>query len=438
MPEYRRGGPRLPKSPHCSPSLESNLQAATLKTEFQEQEEPADCDIRAGSPLLLENEKDLELGAFQRTLRQDQMSGRVERQRCGGRSEELAQESSGGLDEVHSSPQFCSKHRRWVRSILQECPEERSDDSLRQARASVSPPLFHSSSSRASSQDLTPSGLVPRPADQQRPARDACPHLQKKADSNGQRTSGSSLSFTLPLYPPQPASFRGPQAPVDRGGPERSLKPHRALPSLLPGATWSPPENLQKAEADLKEPPAATTRRPSSPDGQGVSVALTRDVSTSTSTSAGAEITPLGKNSPVSSVRQMHVCSAPPPAGVGGGSPRRASLRLSLPSQAVLLQSRLLQPRVSLRRLSCQHLHRATGGRSSATPSAQSDARGDGTARKTKGEEDSCFSFDLNLLYSSRSSSSGGEDSALWDPDYEPRTKKTRLLPEYEAIRTLV
>ncbi|CAN9498682.1 unnamed protein product [Ophioblennius macclurei] len=48
--------------------------------------------------------------------------------------------------------QFCSKHLRWVRTILQECPDD---------CPTVSPPLLPSSSSTASSQDLTPSDLVP-------------------------------------------------------------------------------------------------------------------------------------------------------------------------------------------------------------------------------------------------------------------------------------
>ncbi|KAM8890947.1 uncharacterized protein AB9W97_011709 [Spinachia spinachia] len=72
--------------------------------------------------------------------------------------------------EASASPQFCSKHQRWVRSILQECPDARSDELLPRADVSSSPLLFLSSSPDCpSSEDLTPSDIIQCPPDQQRP-----------------------------------------------------------------------------------------------------------------------------------------------------------------------------------------------------------------------------------------------------------------------------
>lgn len=64
-----------------------------------------------------------------------------------------------------SSPQFCSKHQRWVENILSGCP----DDDV----SSSSPLLFPSSSSTSSSsQDLTPSNLVLQPSTRPPPSAD--------------------------------------------------------------------------------------------------------------------------------------------------------------------------------------------------------------------------------------------------------------------------
>lgn len=424
------------------------------------------------------------------------MTKSVEEESCDRTSEELNQGSSEELHEANSSPQFCSKHQRWVKSILQECPEECFDDLLRQANASVSPPLFRSSSSRTSSQDLTPSDLIPCPADQQHPASDTSDRLQtpeetrEKATSKDQMTSGSSSSSGH-TSKGQPAPFRDTQVPVQMidvvsvGGPELSFKLRQAFPNrsaatprshnsfssnralssrrdpaLLQGAPSNPLENVQKAETDpgsrsastsvVKERPATNTSRPSLSDGRSVSVHLTRDAATSASASAGTKITPLTKayqqNVPIISIQHTHgsnasqrTPSAPADVTDASHSDRlpRAALRLSLPSQAVLLHSKLLQPRVSLSRLSSQHCHRATRGRSSGRPAARSC--GDDEATRMEEEEDGDSSFDLNLLYSSHSSSSsGGDDSTLWDPDYQPCMKKKRLLLEYEATRNLV
>lgn len=454
LPEYQAKGPRLSKSPHGSSSPESHLKAVNLQTDPQSggREEPADADVPVDGPVLLERERNLEFQPVQRTTGDDRRTKRGNEESCDGTDEECDQGSSEEPDGADSSPQFCSKHQRWVRSILQECPEER------QSNASVSPPLFRSSSPRPSSQDLTPSDLVPFRADQRHPGSDASSRSQtpektcEKANSADHMTSGSSSSSsrTSEGQPAlQPSSVREAQMPVlslklrridaaSAGGPEppcgalpngssasprhrSSLSGNRAPTSLqrrrsgnraLPQGTTSSPETdpggRSASTSAVKERLAANTRQPSLSDGHRASVRPTRDASAS----AYTRIAPLAEDVPVSSAQHAHA----------GDARRQTPLRLSLPSQAVLLRSKLLQPRVSLPRLSPQHCHRATGGRSSARRSG-----GDDEGAGADGEEDGEASFDINHLYSSHSSSSSvGDDSTLWDSDYEPRTKKKR------------
>lgn len=430
-------------------------------------------------------------------------------------SEELFQGSSEDRHEAHRFPQFCSKHRRWVRSILQECPEERSEDELRRATVGPSPPLFPSSSSRTSSQDLTSSGLIPYPAGQQHPISDTSGHLQtpeetcEKASSEGQMTSGSSTcDSTQSQLLLRPASCRDALVPllspsvrlVDLASVSSELyfKLHSSFPShrattthhqeasapssraqsppphqspgsscLLQGATSSSLKNTQNAGSDpgnrcssTSAVPATNTRLPRPPSGSDER--LTRDASTSPcqtvlAPSGGNGITPSIKSSqqnvPVDSVRVSLRAPASFPPPQTSSTPKDASdgaltgrfgsapLRLSLPSQAVLLHSRLLQPRVSLSRLSSQRCYQATDGRSSSghgERAARSSRDGNDEDRGAEEEENGESSFDLNLLYSSFSSSSGGEDSTLLDPDYKPCIKKKRLLLEYEAARSLL
>ncbi|XP_029952269.1 uncharacterized protein LOC115391973 [Salarias fasciatus] len=84
--------------------------------------------------------------------------------------------------------QFCSKHKRWVRSILQECPDDCSN-------VSSSPPLFPSSSSTSSSQDLTPSNLVPSPSDRPPSQNAVCPAAGQTREPGCSRSDDrSSLS----------------------------------------------------------------------------------------------------------------------------------------------------------------------------------------------------------------------------------------------------
>eukprot|EP00066_Takifugu_rubripes_P015848 XP_011605114.1 PREDICTED: uncharacterized protein LOC105416869 [Takifugu rubripes] len=503
LSEHRRKGPQLSRPP-----LRTSLKAKNSKddVQFQGREEAAVPGVPVDGPLLLENEKDSASRPPHQTKGDGRRAERVEEVRAN--SEELVQGSSEDRREAHRLPQFCSKHQRWVKSILQECPEERSDNELRRANVWPSPPLFPSSSS--SSQDLTSSDLIPYPAGQQHPISDTSGQLQtpeetcEKASSKDQMTSGSSscdsAQSRLLL---RPASCRDTRvSPSVRlvdlasGSSELYFKLHNSFPShsatathhqeasvpsnrarrspphqspgssgLLQGATSNSLKNKHDAGSDPgngSSSPSATAanthlpRRPSGSDEH-----LTRDASTSPcqpatvpAHSGGNRIPPSIKscqrNVPVDSTRVFpHApASYPPPQpstpkdardGALAGRFLRAPLRLSLPSQAVLLRSKLLQPRVSVGRLSSQHCYQATGGRSSSGYEQRvAHSSRDGEDRGTEEEENGDSSFDLNLLYSSLSSSSGGEDSTLLDPDYKPCIKKKRLLLEYEAARNLL
>lgn len=80
-----------------------------------------------------------------------------------------------GAHVVKIPPHFCSKHQRWVRNILCECPGESSEEQPPQD-SEISPPLFTSTSS---SSDLTPDLTLP-PDHRQSPS--ASDQLQEAKD----------------------------------------------------------------------------------------------------------------------------------------------------------------------------------------------------------------------------------------------------------------
>ncbi|KAI3371725.1 hypothetical protein L3Q82_024297, partial [Scortum barcoo] len=129
----------------------------------------------------LENESDSDISRHKQTEEAGDIVKRVKEESNGEEKEEITQRSRDGVPQSTSPPQFCSKHQRWVRSILQECPDECSEELLLQADVSSSPPLFQSSSSTSASQDLTPSDLIPSPPDQQHPHSKTSPHLAAQA-----------------------------------------------------------------------------------------------------------------------------------------------------------------------------------------------------------------------------------------------------------------
>lgn len=436
--------------------------------------------------------------------------------------EEISLGSSKSPRERTSSPQFCSKHRRWVKTILQNCSDE-SDGLLLQTNASPSPLLFHSSSTTTSSQDLTPSDLIPHPPDQQHPPAQTCNQLRtiakecektnpKEKPSSGSEDDASQRDSLL-----QPSSCRDRLLPTVESpvvclvdiasttGIYYPFTPHQASPNdlnagkqaasvchtskynaIIQGTT----DQEQTAPASTSigcQPPTrqsfsnllrrfrqvCPTKRHSQPlegansaaeqfkmdqtdfmtcstslsDNLIVSGPLARDGSTCTSQSWTHPISP-STDSSQSSVKHYHQPQSISPfqatsptrsiaslfsnsTGMTDGSEtsrvQRPQLKLSLPCQALLLQSKLLQPYVSLTRLSSQQRSSEPVGQGS------SDDQVGGNV-----EEEPPCSFDPNTLYSSYSSSSGGEDSLVYDPDYKPHINKKKLLLEYEAARTYI
>ncbi|XP_019113741.2 uncharacterized protein LOC104938148 [Larimichthys crocea] len=523
---------RVPQSSSKSVVHSSSSKALFKSTEaprelqptvFRRQEE-ADRDV------LLESDSD---------VRRPQQMEEDDREK-----EEVSRRSSESVDEVTSSPQFCSKHQRWVKTILQECPDECSEELLLQATVSSSPLLFQSSSSiTSSSQDITPSDLIPSLSAQQN-APKGCEQQEDPEDKLSSGSSGltSSTSQQEPL--PQPSSAQDTPLPAvlsplvrlidirSIGGMYHQASPnnftskkpaasastpqvsphHRTstnnaiLPAMLKDSTFDQPETtvptnppnathqLQTAPLDQGEsastscqPPApkcisrlsrkfrrgcTSTRQsqaldgfPSAeqfktapttfqtscspmPDDLNIFGPPTQDVSTSTVSSiwttnlttvkSSQQVVPQSSISPQTDQPYSTIISFTSNSNCTAvrsetSRARRTRMRLSTPCQTLLLQSKLLQPCVSLTRLSVQECFRMSNGRCSARYVEPDDNNDDG---KENDEGDS--SFDLNALYSSHSSSGDSEDSLVCDPNYKPWFTKKRLLLEYEAARSLI
>lgn len=548
-------------------SSESAHKALEFKTHLEPEvlkEDQADQHVSQDSSLLLENENDSDVRGLQPAEDEGQVAPRAKEENRHRAKEGISQESSERVKEAATSPQFCSKHRRWVKSILQECP----DELLIQANASVSPLLFQSSSSATSSQDLTPSDLIPCPADPQHPPSQTSSHIKTSDQTCQQANPEDRLSTESPmcdiserekgmlscssreqpasLPPVQPASL----PPVVQlgdigsvGGNHISFNAHQVFSNNLTTSTNSQEASTSSNHAlsslhtsgnnslhqgkisnslntthgvqTAVEPEDASifiscqspikrsfsklsrrfrlactsSRQSEVPDRSGEKTApeqlkmapatfpiscpsLPEDFSASGPPTKDSSTPPchLGTASTVCTIKHITPSSEIPPRVIPRSSTQhspcrsvtpsqtsstsncmadksktsrfqRAQLRLSLPSQAVLLQSNLLQPYVSLTRLSFQHCYHVTNRRSSPTyvePVAQSSSDDEDADRRIEEEEDDDSSFDLNTLYSSYSSSSGGEDSTVYDPDYKPCIKKKRLLLEYESAWNLI
>ena len=190
--------------PHCI-SSKALLKSVETKTPLECQPEvfwgggEADTDVSQDSPLLLENDN------VRRNQQTEEDQDKMEEESTAMKKEEIGQRSIEHFQEATSSPQFCSKHQRWVNSILQQCPDECSEELLLQPTVSSSPPLFQSSSSTSTSQDLTPSDLISCSPDQQHAAQ-AC----EQANPGDKLTSGSpgsakEASQREPLPQPSPS-----------------------------------------------------------------------------------------------------------------------------------------------------------------------------------------------------------------------------------------
>lgn len=430
--------------------------------------EEADKDVSKDSPILSENDN------VRRNQQTEEDQDKMDEEKTAMKKEEISQRSIEHVQEAAPSPQFCSKHQRWVNSILQQCPDECSEELLLQTTVSSSPPLFQSSSSTSTSQDLTPSDLISCPPDQQHAAQ-AC----EQANPGDKLTSGSpgsamETSRREPL--PQPSSSRDTLLPallspvvqlIDIAsvrGINLTFKLHKATPNqftmssnkqafsatsldrftsrndaILQGttkySTFNQPETVAKTV--LPETPQVQT----APVSQDASTStrcqpptvksFSRQVVPESSVKHHPQTlnTTYFKKTPLCSTA-VSTTSNSDSMAVRSDTSRiqRAQPRLSLRSHVMLLQSKLLQPYVSLSRLSNQKCHDLTMGRSSSKfvePIARGSPDEDKEKRKfSEGDADS--SFDPNTLYSSYSSNGDSEDS-LSDPDYKPCIKKKIL-----------
>ncbi|XP_058501090.1 uncharacterized protein LOC131469781 isoform X1 [Solea solea] len=385
-----------------------------------------------------------------------------------------------------SPPQFCSKHQRWVKNMLQECPDECSQEP--RANVSSSPPLFQSSSSTSSSQDLTPSGLILCPTEQQNPPPQMMaapgqenPNDEQRAPSTSQTSPTesppqpssteallpslsllspvvrlidiASIRWSCPHFKPQQASSnpsivsRNKQA-ASISGPQTTPSPccptsrskDSSLDRFESAAPTSPPNptnNLQTApvaqEASTDPTPPRKHRRTLAAVRHAQTLETTRPPSSNLSISCpSVKFKALSSacNQIRSSLRSsrkvvLENSSTSSSDRIAVRSEIcRVRARLSLLTQTLLLQSSLLQPYVSLTRLNAQGCSQATEPRSS--DQHEEELVSEGINEEERSQEDNLdSSFDVNSLYSGHSSSSDGEDC---DPDYKPSMRKKRLL----------
>ncbi|XP_032378204.1 uncharacterized protein LOC116693383 [Etheostoma spectabile] len=493
--------------------------------------ETADQLVSNNNPLFLEKDNVSDVSSHHQTEEGGEVVKEQDKEK-----EEISRRSNEGGQEASSSPHFCSKHQRWVKSILQECPAECSEELRLQDNGSSSPLLFQLSSSTTSSQELTPSDLLPCPPDQQHPPSQTSAQVSNQGKPEDEQMRGSARDASQTELLPQPSSSRDTPLPVllspvvrlvdiaSVGKIYPTFKPHQAAPNhfamssherplaltsphryasrnnTIPRGTMrdfmfdqpdtvAPTNSLNTAykvqTAPLShdaststscQPPTrrvcskfsrkfqracTTTRHSQALDGFSQNPLAEQHVATfrtssplrdfnvyefpegsasaaqsgTLSTVCTAKQTPLSTELSGQVVSQKSTSNSNCPT-VSSESSRvlRAQLRLSLPSQAVLLQSKLLQPYVTLNRLSTPQCYRGTKRRSSTRnvdPVVQVDHDDNDE------EEDADSSFDPNTLYSSHSSSSDIEDSLDCDPDYKPFFKKKRLILEYETARIL-
>lgn len=288
--------------------------------------------------------------------------------------------SSSGVSG--SSPQFCYKHQRWVRTILQEC----SDQQL-PATVPSSPTLFQSSS-----EDLTPSGLV----------QQGSPSETGPAPLSGQKIHIGSRSS--PPSPPGGAVVD--LMDVSSNG--------RSSPRVSPGLVSSSDQTQDQINRPRQFHGSAAPQDDTPGDLGGPAASFSPSVDPSVCPTFTEDIFSL--QSPPG------LCSTPNPDPlVSRSETRQVQTRLSLQTQAVFLQSPFLQPVVNLIRIKPEvrvpgpHLEDHQDSSSSSSSSSSS-------------------TFDVNILYSSPSSSS--EDSLHRDPDYEPSVQqRKRLFLDYSWFK---
>ncbi|CAJ1057013.1 A-agglutinin anchorage subunit isoform X5 [Xyrichtys novacula] len=529
-------------------SSEDEIDQTTVKSYLPE------TDVSQDHRSFSENDNDSDLRRHQQTEEDGEKVKRVEEESGDRGRAEISQRGGEGVQSTTSPPQFCSKHQRWVKSILQECHVECSEELQLKASVFSSPLLFQSSSSGSSSEDLTPSNLIPSPCDQQHPPVQTVVQTSEQANSEVKMhpETGESENNTFQPEPPHlPTSKRDTLQPsmlspvirlidiasIDQFLPlfechETSPNHHQQAASssspqiLTSGGEAIPRKTVKDSPCNQSE--ALVPKSPPYPALTGKSAHISQDQFTSTccttTTQAcssrnlkrsrpactsdsqamdrlrvdrSAQTTfgnccPFNASGPLKqepstsqSGNRSSVCIANS-VPLHGGLPQHVvlqsseslpqkhtipsnslppykvisstlnsncssataetsrvqkhPLKLSLRSQTLLLQSKLLQPSVSVVRLSRQECCRVTGRRSSpghVEQPVEQGSSGDNTEdRRMEEGENEESSFDVNFLYSSSSSNSEGDNSQVCDPDYEPNIKR-RLLLEYEAARSM-
>lgn len=327
-----------------------------------------------------------------------------------------------GAHVVKVPPHFCSKHQRWVRNILCECPGGSPDEQPPQDNE-ISPLLFTSSSS---SSDLTPSNLTIPPGHHQSPASD---QRQKAEDSEFvDKPVAAPVGLGPPSHPAQPSL----QTFIPGGAVQVLIIPCEAVTtiSVCPIKTSATSNNQStcsnRHSATTLSTMSKTVNQNPSPKpfvsklskkfrlGQKYSQSQRMNTEergpkiadTSPQTGFGiTDATDLSENAAAemdTSTSPLNSRTRSSPVDPTAGSP----------SSSTFSSSRM-QPCVVLRRMSIEECLKATKGRVYPRQSDDMDGHSEPT--------DS--SFDVNSLYSSNSSSSEEEDS---DTEYRPARKTLR------------
>ncbi|KAF3689260.1 TERF1-interacting nuclear factor 2 TRF1-interacting nuclear protein 2 [Channa argus] len=495
--------------------------------------------VSEGVPVMLENGRSSDAMGHRQTKGGGDAAKRGEEKNCDRGKEDIGECSTVCVQDPAPSPQFCSKHQRWVKSILQECPDECSQELQLQASVSLSPLLFQSSASTSSSQDLTPSDLIPCLPDQQPSPSQNTTQLQTPVQASQQTNlenkhssrSASDTSQTEPV--PQPSAPRDTLLPAlwspvvrlidiisvrkscpnfksdhftmsknklgaSSSSPQVLISPHYCTsgnkdsifsqlegvaPSNVRNILQTAPVSQDASNLDSCQPATlrtfsrlsrkfrrtCTTHRHSQTlDGFNQQPLTEQGSKAPTNirmsnlplyTKSSQRVVPQNSTNHKLDLQTQNAnafesntipCSTVVSSCSNSSClvrldnrmstqqsteniiwlSSRSQLRLSMQSQDVLLQSTLLQPYVSLNRLSTQKCYRMTEGRCLArcvVPVLQGS---------NDEEKDADSSFDPNTLYSSHSSNSDSEDPTDYDPDYKPGIPNKRLFLEYETVRS--
>ncbi|KAM4733824.1 uncharacterized protein FYW61_007156 [Anableps anableps] len=355
--------------------------------------------------------------------------------------------SEGAEDGSSSSPQFCSRHQRWVKNILRGCPDEEL-----QSNVSLSPVLFQSSSS-SSSQDLTPSNLAQPPSHtstQPPPSEAPGEHLRPEGSvrpvllvpvvrlvdilSAGLGSKPSSSHHFSVVLPKQASSGSGLLASSAQRTSEDQNLPAGSGP-VLGRRTVSrlsrkfrrlaSSEQVVKVSGPPSSPGACRSEPAVHPAPQNrASVGL---VDPSQQRVHQNSIRPRPKTQNSRTIQSKLLPGSPVTARTSTirTSSRTSNFQGHQERPPSLTQTNRLQPNVVLTRLSAEECLRATEGRASAWWADEEETM----------KVQDC-SFDVNVLYSCDSSSSESEARPGRDPDYRPHVNRKRFLSEVRRIRS--